>query len=195
MIGRDPSPRTPRTPNRAGGLAITLLATAALALVSGYSSEAPAGDAAPAVADTLAPDFSLQRLGGGLVRLSELRGKTVVLDFWATWCPPCEFQVLPLNQFYQAHRADGDLEVFGISVDNEGLEVVASWVAEKRVRYPILLGGEDLARRYGARGFPTLIVVGPDGQIHSQHVGLIETDTLEKALAEQRGRPSSRATP
>ena len=134
----------------------------------------------------VAPAFSLDRLGGGQVSLAGLRGKTVVIDFWATWCPPCEFQVPELNAFYQAHRADGDVEVLGISVDVEGPDVVSAWTGEKDVQYPILLGGEDLARKFGALGFPTLYIVAPDGTVDSEHIGLIEVGDLEEALARQR---------
>jgi len=140
----------------------------------------------------VAPDFTLATLAGDAsVSLSELRGKTVVIDFWATWCPPCEFQVPGLNSFFDAHRGDSDVAVYGISVDTDGPETVQTWVTEKAVRYPILMGGEDLARLYGAVGFPTLIVIAPDGTIHSQHVGLIEIEDLEKAVTEQRADPAS----
>jgi thiol-disulfide isomerase/thioredoxin len=138
----------------------------------------------------IAPDFSLDRLGGGTVSLAELQGKTVVLDFWATWCPPCEFQVPELNAFYEAHKEDGDVEVFGISVDVEGPDVVSAWTGEKDVQYPILLGGEDLARKFGALGFPTLYIVAPDGTVDSEHIGLIEVGDLEEALARQRSGTS-----
>jgi peroxiredoxin len=138
----------------------------------------------------MAPDFTLDRLRGGTVSLADLRGQIVILDFWATWCPPCEFQVEELNAFYDAHREDGDVEVLGISVDGEGPAAVASWVGEQGVRYPILLGGEDLARRFGALGFPTLYIVAPDGSIDSEHVGLIESAALEEALSRQRSGPA-----
>jgi thiol-disulfide isomerase/thioredoxin len=140
----------------------------------------------------IAPEFTLDRLDGeATISLAELRGKTVVIDFWATWCPPCEFQVPELNTFFDAHRGDSDVALYGISVDTDGPDVVQAWVTEKDVRYPILMGGEDLARRYGAVGFPTLIVIAPDGTIHSQHVGLIEIDELERALTEQRAQAAS----
>ena len=61
-------------------------------------------------------------------------------------------------------------------------------VDEKQVKYPVLLGGEEMARRYGALGFPTLYIVAPDGSVDSEHVGLIETGELEAALARQRER-------
>ena len=133
-----------------------------------------------------APEFSLPSLAGDPVTLSSLRGKTVIIDFWATWCPPCEFQVPELNAFWADHSADGDIAVFGISVDEEGPEIVRSWVEEKGVGYPILLGDDGLARRYGAIGFPTLVIIAPDGTIDSRHVGLIERASLEEAVERQR---------
>ena len=143
--------------------------------------------AAEQAARRVAPDFSLEPLGGGEpVRLADLRGKTVVIDFWATWCPPCEFQVPELNAFWQAHKSDPDVEVLGISVDVEGPEVVGSWAVEKGVQYKVLLDGEELARRFGAQGFPTLYIIAPDGSVDSEHTGLIEVNDLETALARQR---------
>ncbi len=133
-----------------------------------------------------APAFALASLDGELVRSTDLQGKTVILDFWATWCPPCEFQVPELNAFWKAHEPDGDVLVFGISVDVEEPEVVRGWVDEKGVEYPILVGGEELARRFGALGFPTLYVLAPDGRIVVEHVGLIEVADLEQALADLR---------
>ena len=153
------------------------------ALLVACSGEEPSAGVTP---PRPAPDFTLKRLDGDPVTLSDLRGKTVVIDFWATWCPPCEFQVPPLNAVYEAHRNDGNVEILGISVDGVGEAEVAAWVGEKQVQYPILLGDEGLARRFGAMGFPTLVVVAPDGQIHSQHVGLIEQEELEEAIAKLR---------
>jgi thiol-disulfide isomerase/thioredoxin len=134
-----------------------------------------------------APEFTLPVLGeAGEISLAELRGKIVIVDFWATWCVPCEFQVPELNSFWDAHREDADLRLYGISVDIEGPDVVSRWVGEKGVRYPILLASDDLARKFGATGFPTLYVIGPDGSIDSSHVGLIESDILEKAVSRLR---------
>ena len=136
-----------------------------------------------------APEFSLSVMGEkGEISLSDLRDKIVILDFWATWCVPCEFQVPELNAFWDAHREDADLRVYGISVDTEGPDLVAQWASENGVRYPILLGGDALARSFGATGFPTLYVIGPDGKVDSSHIGLIEGAVLEKAVSRLRGR-------
>ena len=110
----------------------------ALLLVLGCSPEPSAPLSFPA-----APEFSLQRLDESLesVRLSDLQGKTVVLDFWAIWCVPCIDQVPALNAFYEAHAEDPDVAVFGVSTDLTGVESVREWVKEQGVRYPILVGG------------------------------------------------------
>ncbi len=133
-----------------------------------------------------APEFALANLDGDLVRSDELRGKIVVLDFWATWCPPCEFQVPELNAFRESHASEPDVVVLGVSVDVEGPEVVGEWVTQKDVQYDVLVGGEELARRFGALGFPTLYVLAPDGTIEMEHVGLIEVADLESLVTRLR---------
>jgi peroxiredoxin len=130
-----------------------------------------------------APDFTLSDLNGKSVKLSDFRGKIVVIDFWATWCPPCEFQIPVLNSVYDSHR-DRDVVILGVSVDTDGPDAVRAFTEKRQVRYQILLGSESLAREFGAPGFPSLIVVGPDGFIRSMHVGLVEQPELLQVLAE-----------
>ena len=149
---------------------------------SRVDGEAPAGADAAAGGQGPAPDFLLPDLQGRPVRLADYRGKAVVIDFWATWCPPCIFQVPELNAFWKKHRDAGDVAVIGVAVDAEGAEAVGPWVAEQGVEYPILIGDEALARRFGAQGFPTLAIVRPDGVLDSLHVGLIEVAALEVLL-------------
>lgn len=153
--------------------------------------EASSGEPATQAEPRPAPGFSLESLDGELVRSQDLRGDIVVIDFWATWCPPCEFQVPELNRFREAHRDDDDVVVLGISVDVDNDDRVREWVEEKQVHYPVLLGGEQLARRFGALGFPTLYVLGPDGRIALEHVGLIELEDLEAALERLRAPAGS----
>ena len=130
----------------------------------------------------VAPDFELPDLAGNAVTMASLRGKTVVIDFWATWCPPCIFQIPILNSIQKKHEADG-VVVIGVAVDAEGLEVVKPYAEENGVEYTILIGDESLARKFGAPGFPAMAIVDPDGRIDSMHVGLIEEEELDAELA------------
>jgi len=132
-----------------------------------------------------APGFDLAQLGGGRVSLEALAGTIVVVDFWATWCTPCVETVPVLNAFQEAHR-EGDVAVLGISVDDAGEEVVAEWVAEQGVRYPILLADIDLSQRYGVPGFPATFVIAPDGTIEELHVGSVDLAELEASVASAR---------
>jgi peroxiredoxin len=128
-----------------------------------------------------APDFELPLLGGGSVMLSSLRGKTVLLDFWATWCEPCVLQVPELNVLWR-ERHRGPYEVLGIAVDIDGAAEVGPWVEENRVEYPVLLGDESLAFDFGAMGFPSLVVVRPDGSLGAAHLGVATREDLEELL-------------
>jgi thiol-disulfide isomerase/thioredoxin len=127
-----------------------------------------------------APDFALPDLAGATVTLEALRGKPAVIDFWATWCAPCEFQIPVLNAFHERHA--GRATVVGVAVDAGGREVVAPYADERGIRYRVLLGDEALAQRFGAIGFPTLFVLRADGTIDSTHMGLVDPDELEAAV-------------
>jgi thiol-disulfide isomerase/thioredoxin len=120
------------------------------------------------------------------VRLADFAGRTLVIDFWATWCIPCKQQIPVLNAF--ASAAGADVAVIGIAVDADGREVVAPFAAEHAIAYPVLLGDESLAFDYGAPGFPALAVVDPHGRIDSLHLGVIDRAALDAAVAAARGR-------
>jgi thiol-disulfide isomerase/thioredoxin len=157
-----------------------------------------AGDAAATGADAaqreLAPDFTFADLDGQPVRLSDLRGRTVIIDFWATWCPPCIFQPPELNAFWERYRESGDYAVLGVEVGGASVDEIREWAAENDAvaRYPILVGAdEDLARRFGALGFPALVIVAPDGTIDSVHVGLTTVKELEEQAVRDAARPAS----
>ena len=140
-----------------------------------------------------APDFSYTDLEGNEVSLSSLRGKTVIIDFWATWCPPCIFQPPELNAFWERHRELGEVRVLGVEVGGASVEEIREWGRENDAvaEYPVLTGAdEDLARRFGALGFPALVIVAPDGTIGAVHVGLTTVQDLEEHVA-QLGSPAS----
>jgi len=144
---------------------------------------ASASEAAPEKPRKPAPSFELKGADGSPVALAEHRGKPVVIDFWATWCVPCIYQVPELNAFWERHREAADVAVIGVAVDVEGASVVAPWIEEKGVQYQIAIGDEGLAREFGVMGFPTLAIIDSAGNIVSLHVGLIEVEELERLVA------------
>lgn len=131
-----------------------------------------------------APDFSLETLRGeDTLSLADFRGRTLVIDFWATWCAPCVEQIPHLNAFAAEYD---DVALVGIAVDAEGRDVVAPFAEVHGINYPVLLGDEGLARRFGAPGFPTLAVVDPGGRVSSLHIGLVDPEILREAVETAR---------
>jgi len=137
---------------------------------------------------TQAPTFSLPVLEvegdhaeGAELSLESLRGKTVVLDFWATWCVPCHFQIPVLNGIAKDY-ATRDVVVLGVAVDAEGWKIVAPFVAQEGFEYPVLLGDEQLAKTFGAPGFPYSMIIDPQGQIVSIHMGITGNAAYGKHL-------------
>ena len=166
---------------RGGFLALAL---ALLALACRVES-APGVDAE--AGGPRAPEFTLPDLLGNQISLADHRGRPVIVDFWATWCAPCTQQIPVLNAFQAAHY--GEVAVIGISVDTQGIEVVAPFAIEHDIQYPVLVGSESLAQEYGAFGFPSLYVIAPDGTIAANHVGVITREELEEALVTATADP------
>jgi thiol-disulfide isomerase/thioredoxin len=135
----------------------------------------------------LAPDFELPDLAGQNVRLSDFAGRTLVIDFWATWCIPCKQQIPVLNAFHRS-VAGQDVVVLGVAVDAGGRDVVEPFAAEQGIEYRVVLGDEKLAFDYGAPGFPALAVVSPSGHVDSLHLGVIDRASLEAAVRDARAR-------
>ncbi|HWU40783.1 MAG TPA: TlpA disulfide reductase family protein [Candidatus Acidoferrum sp.] len=139
----------------------------------------------------VAPDFLLPDLTGTPIRLSDHRGKVVLLNFWATWCPPCRAEMSSMEGLYQAYR-DRGLVILAVSNDHGGKSVVESFVRERGVTFPILMDpdGEVLAR-YGVRGLPPSYLLDRRGRIVSGDVGArdwsgkVAREIVERLLAEE----------
>ncbi|MBU0507696.1 redoxin domain-containing protein [bacterium] len=131
-----------------------------------------------------APDFTVKDLQGNTVALAGLRGKIVILDFWATWCGPCRKSMPLLDKFYTDSLPEG-VVVYGVNVWERGgnTDKVRPFVEERGVHFPILLGDNDLAAAYGVRGIPTLVVIDQEGKIAYRHVGY--NPTLPEVLTWQ----------
>ncbi len=131
-----------------------------------------------------APNFILTTLRGETLSLGQLRGKPVVIDFWATWCAPCVHQIPILNDFQLDHGED--VPVLGISLDQDA-EVIRAFLEEHPIRYRVLQAKMALPRSYGAIGFPTLYVLDGEGGIVFEHAGIVDREELDRAVAEAQG--------
>lgn len=149
---------------------IALCVALCAALACGPREETPAhaaAEPAPVPENVEAWPFDLPLVGGGNVTLESLRGQTVLVDFWATWCPPCLREVPELNAISREFEGKG-ARVLAISIDSLTLEALADWLKERDAKYPVALGDTDLAGRYGADGFPFHVVIGPDGKVRER---------------------------
>lgn len=130
-----------------------------------------------------APDFTLQDLDGKTISLSALRGKVVILDFWATWCGPCR-KTMPLLDKYYTDGKPADVKIYGVNVwERGGTDKVKPFIVERGFHFPILYGTNDLASAYGVQGIPTMVVIDQQGKIAYRHVGY--NPTLPEVLTWQ----------
>jgi cytochrome c biogenesis protein CcmG/thiol:disulfide interchange protein DsbE len=133
-----------------------------------------------------APGFTLKNLEGRDVSLHEFGGKVVLLDFWATWCPPCRKSIPELVSLQDRYEERG-LVVIGISLDDPAKasdRFLQGFKEENRMNYPILRGGERVVRDYFGDerlGIPTMFVINRDGEIVDRHVGFVP-GAVEDAL-------------
>jgi len=154
--------------------AALLLMTAGLAL----AAVKPLKEREPAA------DFSLVNAKGVKVQLSALKGKVVLLNFWATWCGPCQREIPWFGEFVTKYKAQG-LEVIGVSLDDEGWSIVKPYLVKKGVTYTIVVGNDDLSHKYGTIDvMPTTFLIDRTGKIAAIHRGLVERKEYETDLAQ-----------
>lgn len=142
------------------------------------------GDAAPLVG-RLAPDFTLPTLDGGEITLSDLRGSPVLINFWASWCPPCRLEMPELVRIYEAHK-DEDFVILGVDLTfQDAIADVEAFVEEFNMTFPVLLDKTgEVGRAYRLLGIPMSVFVDRQGIIRRIHIGLMTGDQLEEFTAE-----------
>lgn len=158
---------------------LAVVAIAAFDSCSGSGSSSEASRAKQAASEKqssgrkAAPDFTLTDANGQSVKLSDYRGKVVLLDFWATWCGPCQIEIPWFMDFQKEYKSKG-LEVVGVSMDEDGWQAVKPYIAEKKINYRILLGNDTVSELYGGLdALPTTFLIDRNGKFaFNAHVGL-----------------------
>ena len=128
-----------------------------------------------------APVFSLTDASGDPVRLSDYKGKVVLLNFWATWCHGCKTEIPWYIDFQKKYKAQG-FTVVGASMDDEGWKVVKPFVKEKKLNYPVVIASEDLAKQYGLGEMPLSVLIDRDGRIADSHSGVVDRNAWESGI-------------
>lgn len=145
---------------------------------SKYSQESPA----LMQAGNQALDFELASLTGGNVALSDYQGQIIIMNMWATWCPPCRAEMPELDQFYQTHKAEGVVVLAVNGQESEG--TVRPFIQANNFTFPVLLDLDgEVGRQYMARSFPTTYVIDRNGRIEHVKVGQISESELEQIVA------------
>jgi len=130
----------------------------------------------------LAPDFTLASTDGKKIKLSNFRGKVVVLDFWATWCPPCKAEIPDFIKLYSKYKDDG-FQMLGVSLDQGGLKDVVPFIKDYGINYPVVLGTEEIVSAYGGiRGIPTTFVIDKKGYVRDEFEGYRPAPVFEKDI-------------
>jgi cytochrome c biogenesis protein CcmG/thiol:disulfide interchange protein DsbE len=137
-----------------------------------------------------APDFNLKDADGKAVKLSDYKGKVVLLNFWATWCGPCKIEMPWFVELQKEYGPQG-LQIVGVAMDDASKDEITKFVKEMGVNYTILLGKESVGQEYGGVNvLPTTFFIDRDGKIVAREFGLqsrgLFVDNIKKALSQGR---------
>lgn len=117
------------------------------------------------------PQFDLANVAGGSIKNSDLKGKVTVIDFWATWCEPCQVEIPRYNELRQKY-AGKDVEIVGVTIESGSLEDIKPKVEEFQMAYPVVVGNDKVVEGFGGIiGYPTTFIVSKDGTIFKKILG------------------------
>jgi peroxiredoxin len=128
-------------------------------------------------------DFTVKDMNGASVRLADYKGKVILINFWATWCPPCKVEIPEFIALYDTYKDQG-LVILGVSGDDDA-QTLRTFAAEWKINYPMIVGRDEdaLLDAYGPLyGYPTSVIVGRDGAVCARHVGPATKEEFEREI-------------
>jgi cytochrome c biogenesis protein CcmG/thiol:disulfide interchange protein DsbE len=178
-------------PARWIALAVALVVAAFSVVLATQVGDDPRADTTrSALVGKAVPDFSARALDGERVSSASLAGKAVIVNFWNTWCTPCNEELPALKEFYKQHADDPDFAMVGIVRDDTKSAVEAD-VADEKLRWTIAMDpGSKAALAFGTRGQPETFAISPDGVVVGAQIGASTVRYLEQLLAAARGTRS-----
>jgi len=141
----------------------------------------------------VAPDFTLKVLGDGskTMQLSSLKGKGVMINFWATWCEPCKIELPWLVELQKKYGSEG-LQILGVAADDSGEKSISDFAAKMKINYPILLGTDQVADQYGGlEGLPSSFFIDRSGKVVDVVIGIDSESRLEESIKKSLGQGGS----
>jgi peroxiredoxin len=131
-----------------------------------------------------APEFSLKDVNGLERKLSDFKNKVMIIDFWATWCPPCREEIPHFIDLYNQYKGQG-LEIIGIALDQNGERIVREFIAKNKINYTVLLGDNEVSDLYGGiDAIPTTFILDRDGNIKKKYIGYNDKNVFERDIKE-----------
>ncbi len=143
-----------------------------------------------ATAWAAAPSLEMRDLDGELHRLSDYRGKWIIVNYWATWCPPCLEELPELVQFHERHKAR-DAVVLGVNMEEIGQDELERFVDEQFITFPVFPGHMGMDTVGPVPGLPTTFLVGPDGKMVARRLGRVTTEQLEEYIGTHQAADGS----
>ena len=131
---------------------------------------------------SLAPSWTMTDTEGRILNSGDLAGKIVVLNFWATWCPPCRRELPDLEAFHARHR-DRGVVVLGASIDAGGTNAVLGFLKGRSITYRQLMANPEIQSTFGIASIPSTWVIGKDGRVEARYLGALTQDELSRAVA------------
>ncbi|TKJ31226.1 hypothetical protein CEE39_07345 [bacterium (candidate division B38) B3_B38] len=170
MIGKQMLKNKPLIPIILLLLGVALFSLGSFGKMEGQSSSSPA------------PDFALTDLEGKTVKLSDFKGKVILLDFWATWCPPCVQEIPHFVELYEQYKENG-FQMIGIAIQSGSVKDVKRFVEKHGINYPILMGNKEITKEYGnINAIPTTFFIDRQGRIVQKYIGYRAKEVFENKL-------------